>query len=139
MLPACNGRSPAISRNRLVLPAPFGPVTSRLSPGSRAKLKRSNRTRPPRWQLIALAARLVFFGICPEFAQVGPKRGRLSGDAVAFSRIVSPPQGPLYRRERASNSPGCLPPPGWLGRRRAQAIGQAFACRLRVVCLWRYA
>src|SRR5215510_9730153 len=46
-----------------------------------------------------------------------------------FSRIVSPPQAPLYSRERASNSPGCLPPPGWLGRCLAHAIGQAFACR----------
>src|SRR5215831_7232877 len=46
-LPASGFRSPAIMLNRVVLPAPFGPITAQISPSPTSKLMESTASRPP--------------------------------------------------------------------------------------------
>src|SRR5215471_4079011 len=48
-------RSPAISRNRDVLPEPLRPVTAMSSPVDASKLRPENTSRPPRTQFRPLA------------------------------------------------------------------------------------
>src|SRR6266481_1306522 len=50
MVPAAAGVSPAISRSRLDLPLPFGPVSTSVPPAGTAKLSRAKTSRSPRRQ-----------------------------------------------------------------------------------------
>src|ERR1700736_5844997 len=47
MLPALGSRQPAMIENRVVLPAPFGPMSAVMRPGSAAKDARSTASNPP--------------------------------------------------------------------------------------------
>ena len=88
MRPASSGSSPAISRNRLVLPAPFGPVTSSASPGFKLKLKPSNRSLPPRRQAI-MGGEADLVGICLELAQVDTKSQENGGAKALLAHCLA--------------------------------------------------
>ncbi len=45
-VPSSGARAPAIMANRVVLPAPLGPITAKISPAATSKLTWSTATRP---------------------------------------------------------------------------------------------
>src|SRR5439155_17169336 len=49
--PAVGLRTPQRQLNRVVLPAPFGPIKPRISPVSTARSTASSARRPPKWRL----------------------------------------------------------------------------------------
>ena len=60
--PVSGRSSPATARSRLVLPAPFAPVSAAASPAFRARLKPSNSTRCPRLSARPCTSRAAIMG-----------------------------------------------------------------------------
>ena len=56
MVPALTGRLPAMRLNRVVLPAPFGPITALILPAGTPKLTSLTACRPPNRLCTALSS-----------------------------------------------------------------------------------
>src|SRR2546422_5370866 len=48
MLPSLGGRKPVMIENRVVLPAPFGPISAVMRPASAVNDARSTASKPPK-------------------------------------------------------------------------------------------
>src|SRR5580700_9175886 len=91
MLPASAGVSPAISRSKLDLPLPFGPVSTKAPPAGTAKPSRANTSRSPRRQ-----ARSVPMKDEAKAAREGagmPERDDATGTALLPAKTDGPGGG----------------------------------------------
>src|SRR5581483_297772 len=111
IVPELGGKSPAITLNSVVLPAPFGPRIARRSPGTTSRSTSRNACRPPKRRPTLRVRRagtaLAAVGASCTAASVKPLR-KLADDlgrdhAVDDGPLLAGPrQGPLLaRRERA--------------------------------------
>src|SRR5262249_7036448 len=90
--PLSAGSSPVIRLNNVVLPAPFGPMINRRSPGSTARLTFVVTCRPPNDLLSAVTASAVLTS--------GPQAAQAPRVSTARGRATPCGQG-APRRERA--------------------------------------
>src|SRR5712692_10852278 len=89
MVPASARNSPTSTATRVVLPAPFGPITAWISPGSTASATSLAATRPPK--------RLVSPAVAKSGSAIWPARSEKAEEARFRKQHDEDQEGPEDR------------------------------------------
>src|SRR6516165_3854320 len=97
IVPASGGKTPAIRLNRVVLPAPFGPMTANIDPCATLKVTLSTASKPRKRLLTPAISSSAVMNVAALL------RCELRASARPLRATSPQPGGDRYRRKPASH------------------------------------